>query len=611
MTSLDTTVNSNFTVGGVTFTTQDLDFAYTASGSQFSLSGTATVAVTNLGTLNVTFGHGTTPGLVVTNGALTSLDTTVNSNFTVGGITFTAQNLDFSYTASNSQFSLSGSASVAVTNLGTLNVTFGHGTTPGLVVTNGALTSLDTTVNSTFTVAGVTLTAQDLDFSYTAANSQFGLSGAASVAVTNLGTLSVTFGHGTTPGLVVTNGALTSLDMTVNSTFTVSGVTFTAQNLEFAYTASGSQFSLSGTASVAVSKLGTLSVTFGHGTTPGLVVTNGSLTSLDTTVNSTFTVAGVTFTTQNLEFAYTAANSLFSMSGTASLNVQGIGSFSVTFGHNSNPGLVVQNGSLVSLDVTLNSSITIAAVAFSTTGLEFTYVSATSLFTLSGTAGVSVQGIGNLSVTFGHNGSPGLVIQNGSLVSMDLTVNSDITIGAVNISTTGLEFTYVTATSLFTLSGTAGVSVKGIDSFSVTFGHNGNPGLVIQNGSLVSLDVTINSNIQIGAVTFSTTGLEFTYVAATDLFTLSGTAGVSIKGIDNFSVTFGHNGNPRFGDPERLTRQPGRDHQLHHSDRCGHLQHDGFGIYLRQRQRLVHLERHRWRERQGYRQLQRNLWTQR
>ena len=125
MTSLDTTVNSNFTVGGVTFTTQDLDFSYTASNSQFGLSGTATVAVTNLGTLNVTFGHDSTPGLVVTNGSLTSLDTTVNSDFTVAGVTFTTQDLDFSYTASNSQFSMSGTATVAVTNVGTLNVTFG------------------------------------------------------------------------------------------------------------------------------------------------------------------------------------------------------------------------------------------------------------------------------------------------------------------------------------------------------------------------------------------------------------------------------------------------------------------------------------------------------
>ena len=145
--------------------------------------------------------------MVVTNGSLTSLDTTVNSNITVGGVTITAQDLDFAYTASNSQFGLSGTAAVAVTNLGTLNVTFGHGTTPGLVITNGSLTSLDMTVNSNFTVASVTFTTQDLDFAYTASNSQFSMSGTAAVAVTKLGTLNVTFGHGTTPGLVVTNGA--------------------------------------------------------------------------------------------------------------------------------------------------------------------------------------------------------------------------------------------------------------------------------------------------------------------------------------------------------------------------------------------------------------------
>src|SRR5204863_9313683 len=71
------------------------------------------------------------------------------------------------------------------------------------------------------------------------------------------------------PGLVVTGGALTSLDMTVNGSFTVSSVTITATNLEFSYTAATttnlSVFKLSGSAGVAISGMGNLSVAFGHG----------------------------------------------------------------------------------------------------------------------------------------------------------------------------------------------------------------------------------------------------------------------------------------------------------------------------------------------------------
>src|SRR5207253_555898 len=124
---------------------------------------------------------------------------------------------------------------------------------------------------------------------------------------------SVTFGHGSTPGLVITSGSLTSLDMTVNSTWTVGLVNFSLANVEFQYTAATSVFSLAGTASVTVAGINTsgsnnsFSVTFGHGSTPGLVITNGSLTSLDMTVNTTWTVGLVHFSLNNVEFVYTAA----------------------------------------------------------------------------------------------------------------------------------------------------------------------------------------------------------------------------------------------------------------------------------------------------------------
>ena len=191
-------------------------------------------------------------------------------------------------------------------------MTFGHvadathpTAIPGLVVTSGALTSLDMTVDSTFTVSSVTVTATNLELTYTAATSQFSMTGAASVAIAGIGALDVTFGHvadathpAAIPGLVVTSGALTSLDMTVDSSFTVDDVNFSTTGLNFTYTsASGavpSRFTMTGAASAAIGGMGSVSVTFGHDATPGLVITGGKLTSLDLTVDGQFTVSAVT-----------------------------------------------------------------------------------------------------------------------------------------------------------------------------------------------------------------------------------------------------------------------------------------------------------------------------
>ena len=52
------TVESNITVGAVSFTTTGLDFTYTANPSSFSLAGSAVAQFTNVGNLGVTFGRG-------------------------------------------------------------------------------------------------------------------------------------------------------------------------------------------------------------------------------------------------------------------------------------------------------------------------------------------------------------------------------------------------------------------------------------------------------------------------------------------------------------------------------------------------------------------------
>ncbi|QEL17125.1 Calx-beta domain-containing protein [Limnoglobus roseus] len=542
--SLDMTLNTDITVGGVGITTKGLRFGYTAANSQYTLAGTATAAVAKLGTLGVTFGYGSNPGLVVTNGSLTSLDLTLNTDVTVGGVAITTKGLRFGYTAANSQYTLAGTASASVAKLGSLGVTFGFGSTPGLVVTNGSLTSLDMTLNTDITVGGVKITTKGLRFGYTAADSRYTLAGTASATVARLGNLGITFGNGTNPGLVVTNGSLDVLDMTLNSDITVGSVNIATKGLRFTYTAANSQYTLTGTASVAVARLGNLAVTFGYGGKPGLVITNGSLDSLDMTLNSNIRVGSVTFSTQGLRFTYAAANSQYTLTGTASVSIARLGNLSVTFGYGGNPGLVITNGSLDSLDLTLNSQIRVQTLVFRTEGLRFTYTAATDTFTLSGTAGVTILGIGDVAVTFGYGGKPGLVISNGSLDSLDLTLNSKIRVQSLIFRTEGLRFTYTAATDTFTLSGTAGVMILGIGDVSVTFGYGNKPGLLIQNGSLVSLDMTLNTDIRVNAVVFSTKNLNFSYTTATKQFTMAGQAGVGLVGVGGLVVTFGNGGKP-------------------------------------------------------------------
>ena len=511
---------TSFTVAGVNFTLNTLDLSATGNAGQPEILLQGSVALPTVG-LVVAVNGSNFVDITSSGVTLTGVTASLNGTFTVASATFTAGALIAEYTPANNVFTITGSASVAVSGIAGLSVSFGYGTgataLPGLVVSNGTLASImNMTVDGSFTVKQVAITATGLDFSYATATQTFAMSGSAVVSVTGIAGLSVTFGStvsGTVnPGLVVAGGSLQSLDMTIESNITVSSVTFNTTGLAFTYSGATSQFALPGGVgvSVSVSGIASLSVNFGSTVdgivTPGLIITSGTLQSLDMTVNGSFTVASVTFTATGLELTYSAAGSQFTLVGTAAVSISGLGSLGVTFGSTVSgtvtPGLVVTSGSLQSLDMTVNGSFTVASVTVTATNLQLTYSAAASQFTFAGTAAVSISGLGSLGVTFGSTVSgtvtPGLLIASGTLQSLDMTVES-FTVASVTITGTDLQLNYTAVGAQFSLSGTADVSVTGMTgNLTVAFGNTTDgtvtPGLSLSSGALQSLDMTVNGS---------------------------------------------------------------------------------------------------------------------
>ncbi len=147
------------------------------------------------------------------------------------------------YTPANNVFTVSGGASVAVSGIGGLSVSFGYGSgasaLPGLVISNGTLASvMNMTVNGSFTVGQVAITASSLDFTYATATSDLCHERQRRMSTSlELGGLERDLRlhgehHRESPGLVVAGGTLQSLDMTIDVNVSRSpSVTFTATGL--------------------------------------------------------------------------------------------------------------------------------------------------------------------------------------------------------------------------------------------------------------------------------------------------------------------------------------------------------------------------------------------
>ena len=309
-----------------------------------------------------------------------------------------------------------------------------------------SLTGLSVTLPgpTSFTEAGLTFTATDLQVTYAASNNEFELSGSATLAAAD-NTIDLTLGSPSAPGLVIQNGSLESLDATVTGSFAYSDLTITAQDLTINADA-GSNLTVTGTATVDVDVAGntetfglTLGSTESGVTPPGLVIdsSTGDLVSFDATINSGLVIGGLTITSNGLLIDYDSTNNEFSVSGAASFTLDG-STVSISLARlrqTPRVGLLLKTANSSILDATLSStaSISVAGATVTLGGLTIDYNSANGdSLAISGSASIMVAG-STFDITLGNSTTSGLVIADGAVQSLYASVTSDLTVGGLTI----------------------------------------------------------------------------------------------------------------------------------------------------------------------------------
>jgi hypothetical protein len=167
-----------------------------------------------------------------------------------------------------------------------------------------------------FTFDGVSITLQQAEVTYDAADDAYDISGSAS-ATFGTTTIGLSLGDSANPGLVVANGQVEALAAGVTGGFNVAGLSIAADNLGFDYNAAANDFSLYGAASLATADgaLNTLTGTLGTIDNPGLVIADGQLQSLDVAVSGGFDLFGLETTAESLTIDYSTSRHQLELSG--------------------------------------------------------------------------------------------------------------------------------------------------------------------------------------------------------------------------------------------------------------------------------------------------------
>ena len=175
-------------------------------------------------------------------------------------------------------------------------------------------------------IAGQALTLQSLAIQYSAAGNEIQISGSGSLKLLQQ-TVAVTFGTAQQPGIVIQNGTLSSFDLALGtkSSFSAAGITITPQSLHASYTQNTGTLAISGNAAISVgSLLKNVTLDLGGDSTPGLVIQNGSLQSLDGSITAaSIAIAGLTFSNVSLAVDYQAGPQDLAISGGATFMIPG------------------------------------------------------------------------------------------------------------------------------------------------------------------------------------------------------------------------------------------------------------------------------------------------
>ena len=509
LTALTVDLPDSFSLKGLPIEATDLGMAWSSSDDAVSIWGAGSVSIDG-SDWDVTLGTSDDPGVTIENGTITELAMDVSGTLDLDGFSATASDLAVAWDAAEDDVELNGSGTIALGSE-TLDFTLGDADDPGVSIQNGALQDLDLSLSGALTAAGMALTIDALTL-IESASGDFTAYGSVTAEVGGK-TMTLGLGDADSPGLAFASGALTSLTASASGTVTVEAVDVALDGLTVHWDRGG-DFEFYGSAGLTFDGVGA-DISAGDADDPGLTISAGDLTHLNVGVTSDVALHGLTLAPQALTFEWDEAASRYEMYGALDVTFAG-DTVDALLGDADSPGLVVENGAITAVDLGITSDLSVDGLAIQTDALTFSWSGGTT-YALYGNADLSVGG-DDLDADFGSADDPGIQIENGALHSLDVDVNSDLTLGDLEVKAKDLRVEYASGTFLVT----GEVEITEVFEVDVTLGSGGTPGLEIDvSGTEPRFkieDLTISiEHADLGNIDVKNITLEFTEAGVKDV----------------------------------------------------------------------------------------------
>ena len=348
-------------------------------------------------------------------------------------------------------------------------------------------------------------------------------------------------GDNSDPGIEIVSGSLQQLNASISTDFTINGLDFSPNGLTFKYESSSSLYEIFGSASIAFDS-NTIDIVLGDDSDPGIEISSGSLQQLSASITADFTINDLDFSSNGLTFQYDASASHYELFGDASVSFDS-NTLDVGLGNDSEPGIVIDGGTLESLNLSVSADFDLAGLTITPEDLTFIYNETSQKYVMFGLATISMDG-NDIKLILGTESNPGLVFEQGSVNYINATINADFNMKSLTFKSNGLGFIYdsQSAGGLYSIFGETDVTFDS-ETVSITLGDASSPGFEYHSNEVQKIDIGVTADFTMKGIEFNPQGFNFEYDRVGDQFEMFGTIKSKIEG-NSIDLSLGDSDDP-------------------------------------------------------------------
>ncbi len=513
---LNIAVIGNFNLKKLKFSSgvvNPVTFQFNKDSQQYEIYGT-TILEFDSNKMEVNIGDEQKPGIVFSNNSLKQINIGLTDTFKLRSLIFNPQHLTFRYNKDSAMYELFGAAKLAIKSDSVL-INLGTDSLPGIKVANGELQDINIGLEADFKLKGIEIHPKNLSFYYSKNRKTFGMYGALDIRFDS-NTIDMEMGDISNPGLAfnTANGDLENLNLTTTDTLKLYSLVLRPVNFAFKYNKADQRYEMSGSV-MAAFRSDSVLLSIGNVDTPGFIYQNGELTKLELTVVDSLNLYGLSMKSKGLTCSYIKSDKQYKIYGDVSLHFSNE-TIEANLGTKQKPGLLIQNSVVQSINFGINAKFKIGVVEFDAQNVTLQYDRDSNYYEMFGAVSFTLENE-TVSANLGTNNIPGFTIRNGELYEMNISINSNLSIGGLKVNThdVGMYYTRTNDGSKYIIRGT--VTVNELWSVSTTLGVPGDAtrGLeIIEQNGVVKVDVTDfvieAQHISLGGVTFNDLYVSYT-----------------------------------------------------------------------------------------------------